>query len=473
MLWICLHFPDLPLRVFSRGVARQRPTVVSSNDHRPDVVVGNEAAGKLGIVPGFSIAAALALDPELSIHPRDERAEAAALSGIALWAGQFTSTISIEPPAGVLLEVSASLGYFHGLGPLLDRIADGLSEIGFPGIVAVAPAAAAASMLARSGQASTIVRSADFERAVANLPVRLLANAQPALDTLAGIGVRTIGELLALPRDGVARRFGQALRDEIDRARGCLPDPRPLFIAPERYHGQLELPSPVEATEALLFAVRRLVIELAGFLQSRGAGVTRLRCDLLHPDADPTSILIGLAPTRQSEHILNVLRERFARLELPDRVEALRLVSEEIAPLQAKEGDFFPVIARDGEAGVQLFERLRARLGEDAVRRVALHADHRPELAGSYRTDAPAGRDRLPADAPLRPLWLLPEPRPLPADRVQAALCLSSGPERIETGWWEGNDCSRDYFVGRNEEGEQLWLFRDRGGQWFVHGIFA
>src|ERR1700690_3653045 len=106
MLWICLHFPYLPLRVFSRGDARQRPVVVSSNDHRPDVVAVNEAAAKLGIVPGLSIAAALALDPELSIHPRDERAEAEALSGIALWAGQFTSTISIEPPANVLLEVS-------------------------------------------------------------------------------------------------------------------------------------------------------------------------------------------------------------------------------------------------------------------------------------------------------------------------------------------------------------------------------
>jgi len=75
--------------------------------------------------------------------------------------------------------------------------------------------------------------------------------------------------------------------------------------------------------------------------------------------------------------------------------------------------------------------------------------------------------------APSRPLWLLPAPRPLGGDPTAAQLRLLSGPERIETGWWDGDDIGRDYFVGRNASGEQLWLYRDRGGEWFVHGVFA
>jgi len=246
------------------------------------------------------------------------------------------------------------------------------------------------------------------------------------------------------------------------------------FTPPERYHGQLELPAPVAEVEALLFGVKRLVAELAGFLHGRGAGVTRLRCDLVHEDAAPTSLVLGLSCTRQVEHILNVLRERLARTELPDRVEAIRIVAEEIAPLEAKAGDFFPIAGGDGEAGAQLLERLRARLGEDAVRALALCADHRPERASRQTTTLGAAAAAKASHAfPQRPLWLLPAPRPLGTDPARAELKLVSGPERVETGWWDGDDVGRDYFVGRNQRGEALWLYRERGGDWFVHGVFA
>jgi len=428
MLWTCLHFPDLPLAVFARGTARKAPAVVSSASHRPDVVAANDAARKRGIVPGLSIAAALALDPEIAIHLRDERAEANALKSIALWAGQWTSTIAIEPPASVLLEIAAGLNYFGGLEKLLNS----------------------------------------------------------------GIGVRTLGELIALPREGVARRFGQPLLDEIDRALAVQTDPRLLFVPPERYHGQLELPAPIEENESLLFGVKRLVAELAGFLHGRGTGVTRLRCDLVHEDVAPTSIVVGLTATRQIEHMMNVLRERLARETLPDRVEAIRIVSEEFALLGAKEGDFFPVARKDGEAEAQLIERLRARLGEDAVHKLELCADHRPELSsgqteliadakaryfeGSKESAAPRrAADLSPPEMtlPIRPLWLLASPRPLGVDPAAAEIKLTSGPERIETGWWDGKDVGRDYFVARNARGEALWLYRERGGEWFVHGVFA
>ena len=545
MLWTCLHFSDLPLRIFARAEMRPIAAVVSTASHRPDVLVANDAAQKRGIVSGMSIAAALGLDSEIAIHLRDECAEAAALKNIALWAGQWTSTIAIEPPASVLLEISGCLNYFGGLSTLLGRIDAGLAAIGFPALVATAPTASAASLLARAGRSIAIEEGADIDTAqagrasameqgaaidsaLAALPIGLLDGADEVMNTLWGIGVRTVGDVLALPRDGFARRFGAGLLDQIDRARGSLPDARALFVAPERYHGQLELPSPVEETEALLFAVRRLVVELAGFLHGRGAGVTRMRFDLVHEDVPPTSIVIGLAPTRQIEHMQNVLRERLSRLQLPDRVEAIRLVSEETAPLDGKEGELFQGSGKDIESGTQLIERLRARLGEGAVYALALHADHRPENAqGSARATqanaqgthasaratqmsaqatqmsaqatqasaqatqastraaqastrsslaaASTGRDgrSTPRVYPVRPLWLFAEPRPLGAEPASAELKLLSGPERIESGWWDGNEIGRDYFVGRDAQGAEVWLYRDRGGQWFVQGVFA
>lgn len=480
MLWTCLHFPALPLHVFARSQARARPAVVSSTTHRPDVIAANDAARKRGIVAGLSIASALALDPDLTIHLRDERAEAAALRNIALWAGQWTSTISIEMPADVLLEISGCLNYFGGLDQLLDRIDAGLAAIGYSGVVATAPTAIAASLFAHAGQAVAIEQTDELENRFAALPVDLLwtyiiADSRPPPLSPMAIGVRTIGDLLALPRDGIARRFGQDLLDTIGRAKGELPDPRPLFIAPERYHGQLELPTPVSETEALLFATKRLVAELVGFLRGRGAGVTRLRCDLIHEDESPTAIVVGLTATRQIEHIVNVLRERLAHEPLPDRVEAIRLVSEEIVPLAAKDGELFAGGDRNTEAYAQLVERLRARLGDAAVRVIALHADHRPERAwqqSSIAVDAPTTKI-CSEQTTMRPLWLLPEPRPLKTDPASVQMKLLSGPERIETGWWDGNEIGRDYFVGRDAQGGQCWLYRDRSGHWFVHGLFA
>jgi protein ImuB len=148
-------------------------------------------------------------------------------------------------------------------------------------------------------------------------------------------------------------------------------------------------------------------------------------------------------------------------------------VSEEIAPLPRQDGELFAGAHRHGESGAQWIERVRARLGDDSVRELCLYADYRPEHAWRYRVAASASAAPLPADPPRRPLWLLPRPRPLGADPASAQLSLLSGPERIESGWWDGGEIGRDYFVGSDAQGGQLWLYRDRGGEWFVHGIFA
>lgn len=453
------------------------PLVVTSGGQHPEVLSCNPSAHQQGIRPGMSVSAALALTSQLIEQPRDTLAEAQALHNLALWAGQFTPSVSLQAPDGLLLEVEGCLRLFGGLRALNARIQSELEALGYRSTMACAPTPTAAWLFARAGIATTLLDRHALKRALAPLPLSLLNQPAATLEKLAQAGVRTLGECLKLPRDGLGRRFGQTLLDEMDRALSRLPDPRKLFIAPMRYLGRLLLPVPVIESEALLFALKRLVLELCGFLLLRNAGITRLKVELQHEDRPPVSLLLGLSvPSRDAPRIMQLLRERLLTLSLRDRVEALTLQAEETTTLAPRNLTLFPDEREQEEERLMLIEHLRARLGVENVHGIATFPDHRPEYA--FRRSEP-GKSSTKNPFPRRPLWLLSQPRPISQQGEQLSfgglLTLTAGPERIESGWWDGHDIRRDYFVARNTAGEILWIYRDRAATrgWYVHGLFA
>jgi len=210
-----------------------------------------------GILPGTSLATACALAPALNHRPRDPAAEAAALGQVAAWAMQFTPAVSPQPPRGLLLEVEGSLRLLGGIGKILDAIKRGAADMGFTLSVACAPTASAAWLLARGGAERVFAGQRAIREAISPLPVRVLDCDTQALETLSAIGVRSLGDLLSLPRDGTARRFGQHVLDPLDRALGLLPEARVFFAAPPRFEAALELSAWVSSrTEPVLCAGR-------------------------------------------------------------------------------------------------------------------------------------------------------------------------------------------------------------------------
>jgi protein ImuB len=491
MLWLCLHFPDLPLDVFARGASATLPrAVASAHRERPLVVICDSRAARLGIAPGMSVSAARALAHDIVVHVRDERAERAALRNLAAWAGQFTPSVSLAPPNALLLEISASLKLLGELRTLMRHVKNNLHALGYGSRIACAPTPLAALFLARAGAQCAITVSSDIERVLAKLSLGVLDAPREAIESLQALGIHTLGDCLHLPRDGLARRFGQQLLDDLDRALGALPDAREFFVPPDRFAAKLELPSEVSDTGALLFAARRLLAELCDYLRARASAVARFDLRLLHAGEAVTEISIGLAfAGRDAPHFTLLLRERLGRLVLPAPVRSLHLSAEDIRPLAPRNLSLLPDPVQTQEDGRHLIERLRARLGVEAVRSVALVEDHRPECA--FRESAldenvdraPARHNRDSANlsrATLksRPLWLLAQPRRLDAPRgepyLDGSLALRAGPERIESGWWDF-EVGRDYFVAVNPRGERFWIYREHGGEcnWFLHGIFS
>ena len=518
-LWLAIHLPNyvlesLRLRAASESTAGHVPgaatVVVDVEDGGKVVCACDGEAAEAGIVRGMALNSALALLPGLSVLAREIPRERALLEVVATCAGDFTPRVALESPDGVLLEVRGSLELFGGVRGLVARVRERLQSAGVEPQIAIAPTPLASLWFARAGQEVALRRADQLAGRLAPLPLAVTRWPERSLQLLVTMGVRNLGDCQRLPRDGFARRFEPRLLAMLDRAAGRRPDPRAAFRAGERFATRRDLEPELADTQRLETAIGPLLEELCVFLRQRGRGVQVLELRFLHRMAPVTRLRLRFVePVGEARRIAVMLHERLAHVVLPEPVRTVRLASGSLVELRAAPTELFVTDRRGSGAAVpQLVERLRARLGVEAVYGLYLVAEHRPESA--WRVAEPAG-DILLFPVPLptragearsgkkrmspvlekenvpvpRPLWLLAEPRPLAGSdqpRYEGALEFEEGPECIESGWWDGKDIARDYYIARNAAGVRLWVFRERrrrgdaGGRtcsWFLHGVFG
>ncbi|MBI5720590.1 MAG: DNA polymerase Y family protein [Burkholderiales bacterium] len=541
MLWLALHLPSVSLEAFcatltqAQSAAATLPVALVA-EHR--ITGCNAAAADRGIRAGMKRPTAQSLTADLLLGEADAARDAAALRSVAHAALAFTPAVTLqEGQATVLMEVQASLRLFGGLAALRRLVLEALAPLMHRVQIAAAPTALGAAALARWGAeaAATAADTAAFDpvlgphatslRELARLldqaPVWLLGPAREHWEALQGMGLRTLADLRELPRSGLARRFGEGLLQDLDRALGRAPDPRRWLELPTRFETRLELHQRADSTEQVLAAAAVLLARLVVWAQARHGRIAAFTLAMLHeprhqgrggalPD---TELRIELAePALDATHLQLLLRERLARVLLAAPTLELRLRCRELASGAPPNGELFPTRGSEALGLARLLERLRARLGDAQVQRLEPVADHRPErssrgvpaLAAEVRTLGEGARRALPQqrvssienrtqplqlqssienrkqqpllrpiaieDRPLplhRPVWLLPEPVPLPERHALPLLDgqplqLVSGPERIEAGWWDGAPAARDYFIALAADGSLVWVWRGR-----------
>ncbi|HXY97839.1 MAG TPA: DNA polymerase Y family protein [Steroidobacteraceae bacterium] len=414
---------------------------------------------------------------------------ATALERLALRSEAYTPRVSLEPPDGLLLEVKGSLHLFGGAAGLRLAVTGECQRLGMPSIVALAPTPRAALALARAGRSQAVLDMSALIGQLSTLPLTALRWPEDVLGRLARSGVRTIGAALRLPRGGFARRFGAAQLAALDVLTGRIPDLREAFRVPLRFRRRRELSCELENTGAILAALEPLFAALGAFLGARQCGVLELECRLGHRHSPPTRCLMRLAaPAADARRLAELLGERLAALTLPEPVRDCELRSDALVPHRPdclrlwQPGEHGGGLSSEASG---LIERLRARLGEEAIHGLTLREGHRPEKSWEKTAPPPisAGSREPPGHEPLRsqrrPLWLLPAPQPLPAEdglpRRRGPLLLIGEPERIETGWWDGGEIARDYYTAADDHGVLLWVFREREAPhgWFLHGVFG
>ncbi|BCL76063.1 hypothetical protein JHS3_17990 [Jeongeupia sp. HS-3] len=475
MLWLALHLPTLALDVFPNIVTPPKPRLVVESAGRFERVVQADAlAQSLGIRAGIKLSAALALANELTVHRRNPPAEAEAMTLLACWAQQFTPTAVLGAAGILLLEIGGCLRYFGGLAPLQSLVVTGLAALGHTARMSCAPTPLAASWRVAQGQTEPILDPAGLLPALAGLPLSVLPLRERQQAGLAQLGVKTLGELLALPRAGIARRFGADVLPWLDRALGVVADPREAFVPPDRFSRCIDLDYPFEHVEVFIKLAERLCTELAAYLAGRGLGVQSLTFRFAYEDGSATLLEVGFGrPIRRVEEMLAVLRERAERFALTAPVCSLTLEAERLHALGGMPLSLFDLAGGQGDVGL-LLARLRARLGDAAVSGVATVADHRPERAWAV---TPTGEASGALPVGERPGWLLPEPLALPIRQGrpwhdEPLSCIGRA-ERIEAGWWDGGSAVRDYFQAVGPSGRRYWIYQDRHSLgWYLHGLF-
>jgi protein ImuB len=494
----------LPLEALNMRNGATLDAVFENQQGNRRVLLASAWAERLGITPGLSINAALALAPSLKLEERNVEKESRVLERLAGWAERFTSIVSLEPPDLLLLEIRGSLQLFGDIKALRQQVESGLTEQGFKPSMAIAPTALASVWLARAGRNVSIDDTANLTGALSSLPLHCLEWPESIHESLNGMGIYGIGDCLRLPRQGFARRFGAARLLQFDRALGRLPDPRRSYRAPERFGEERELPEEQSDSELLLEVCLQLLSNLECFLTTRQIEVRYVQFSFFHLRSPATHLTLGCRQAgRRKEQWFELLAIRFDRLVLPEPVISIRLRSGAGQELQAEEDGLFQAGGQRRRSITPLTERLSARIGDDGVHGVTTVAEHRPQYAWG-RAETESSDAQLPPCAAMRnhwhaqqsprpradirrtsslllrrPLWMLPEPLPLAAPRgnpeYQGPLKLQDGPERLETGWWDGNGIARDYYVAVNTKGIYLWIYRNRHKEatWHLHGIFG
>jgi protein ImuB len=463
------------------------------------------AAAALGLFAGQKATDAMALVPELVTDEADPEGDAAALAGLALWCVRFSPAVAVDPPDGLLIDITGVAHLWGGEAAMLDDLLDRLARHGIPAHGAIAGSAGAAWALARCGEGRDVAPPGAEAEWLAPLPVTGLRLAPEAAAQLLRLGLARIGQLAALPRDQLARRFGAAVLTRLDqalvRAEEALVFRRPATP----WFTRLAFADPISAPEDLARACRDIAGRLCARLTAEGQGAARFELAFHRLDGRAHRLAVGLSlPGRSPDAIARLFAPMLETVDPGFGIEVVTLAAERVEPLAERQIGLAQIglqsigeIARE-DCVAPLVDRLANRLGEDRVWRAGAYPSHIPErtVVRQAPLAAPAAETWDPRRP--RPVRLFARPEPieaviamLPDDPPNAfrwrgqtrRVRRAEGPERLAEEWWRRPPGEtepahvRDYYRVEDDTGARYWLFRaglyggDEHPKWWLHGL--
>lgn len=436
----------------------------------------------MGVPVGMTLADAMALVPTLLTAPADPAGDRAALQRLADWCGRYSPWVAVDGEDGLIMDVSGVPHLFGGEAAMLDQMAQTFRHLQLSVRLAIADSPAAAWAWARHGDGRPLPsRPAAYEFLYA-LPVKALRIEAATAETLHGLGLKTIGDIVHRPRAPLAQRFGPHLLERLDRLTGRQDESISPRRQPSPWRSRMALAEPVITREAIDAILADLLQALCRLLEREQLGVRQLALHAYRVDGDVQSLQIGTSlPSRQLKHLARLFREPLDGLMPGFGFEVFILEAMHVAPFDAEQTELIGEKPATGSGYAQLIDRLQGRLGARNIFRYEPASRHTPEHAVT-RLPPLAGSNNPMPTTEARPVRLI-QPESIEMEdsgeaftwrRQNRRIARTIGPERLHGEWLHHGmePVSRDYFQVEDESGRRYWLFRSQRN-WFLHGFFA
>ncbi len=465
------------------------------------VIAVNAPAEAQGLTPGLLLADARAMEPELKSLAHDADAEARGLESLARWCGRFSPWVSPDPPDGLWLDVTGTAHLFGGEAAFLETLDAALTRLGLSVRVAMADTPGAAWAFARFGRERVSCISPGAQKtSLEGLPVAALRLGEAVARQLERLGLKRIGQLYDIAPLSFRARFGREVTRRLNQALGGEKEPiSPITPEPD-YQAALRFPEPIGLLSDVDAVADILIARVTAKLAAHGKGARKFLLTLYGATGGVFTVEVKTAAlSTDGKHVKRLFQERLRvlenRFDVNFGADAFSLHACAIERLDHRQGDMEKVCAGQ-EAIDPLIDRLRARLGRNAVARLNLRESHIPERAAYASRGGARVKLDVPALAP-RPLLLLPRPEAIRAiaevpdypphrfewRKVTYEVARAEGPERVSAEWWRekphGDFRTRDYFRVEAGAGTRFWIFRlglnerrEAPCQWFMHGLF-
>lgn len=482
--WFTLQQPHL----------KEIPFVLRAPSHgRMIITATNAIAETKGIYQGTVLADARAVIPDLEVKDDHPDLIEKLLRRLAEWCIRFTPIVSVNPPDGLLLDVTGCSHLWGGDAPYVQEIARKLMARGYDVRLAMADTVGAAWAVARFGRKKLVIEEGKCLEAILPLPPEALRVEEETVDRLHQLGLRRVEQFINMPRASLRRRFGQSFLLQLDRALGHELELLQPVEPVELYQERLPCLEPIVTATGIAIALEELLKKLCLRLQRDQMGLRTAVFKGYRVDGKVVQVQIGThRSTYHVEHLFKLFETKLTTLEPDMGIELFVLEApkvEEHLPSQEK------IWGETGGLGdvrvAELIDRLAARVGASSIHRYLPDEHYWPE-----RSFKPAEslheKPIIEWLEKLRPLQLLPAPAPIEVtapipdyppmlfryrNKIHK-IVKADGPERIEQEWWLQQGQHRDYYRVEDEAGCRYWLFRlghyhDENYQWFLHGFFS
>lgn len=480
-LFLYLHFPALQLDNIALCHEQSQKLPVAIVDQHHQLLQLNQAAMHAGLKLHMGLASAAALCPDLQLLPYKPEQQLKVLQEVAGSLYQLSSDIALDPPAGLFLRLDAMLGLYGGLEPYWQALCGELTTMTYRNQYSCGTTPFAAKCLAYQ-QSALITDKADvLLSALKTCPLTVTELTETEQQQLARLGIQSLGQLLALPTAELARRFDSQLLSYLGRLRGDYYHALEYLQPAAGFSRYLELLFDITDSTVLARPLLKLLQQLEQQLCRANSQCHRLLVTLFFRDNPPLKLTVGSAQGEyKAAAWLQLCQLQLQAQPLPEPVYALQLDVDVFSAQQWSTSALFEQHHASMSA-LQLLSLLQARLGRAAVSGLTIINQHLPEHASQrslpllkgdladYQTKAQLqAQVQVQAQAlALRPAFLFTEPQPL-----TEAVTINQGPERLCPDGWQ-LAAQRDYFIGHNQQGQWLWLYRTANQQWFVHGLFS